>query len=292
MKLSIIMSAYNAGSTIERAVQSICTQSFTDWELIIVNDASTDNTREIAESFANEKIRVVNLEENKGAGIARGTGIAMARGEYVATIDSDDWIETGHFRLLFECAEENNADIAWGGVVVHQPDGSTSSNTPRIFCGKGFDILREFFGQQTMFMNNMIIRRSLFRKIPYSRRRYVEDTPTLVPILFSAGRVATVPCATYHYMQYEKSLCHTSSNWKTSLYCGLCILDIWDWFCNNGYRFACDQLDLRKNLEREFKEVFEFDVSREDAMANYMEWAEFTLRASSLIKVEKISFKK
>ncbi len=88
--ISIIIPTYNRSQLIVRAVKSVLNQTYQDFELIVVDDASTDNTEEVVNSFDDERIRYIRHEENKGEAAARNTGIKAARGDYIAYQDSDD----------------------------------------------------------------------------------------------------------------------------------------------------------------------------------------------------------
>lgn len=88
--VSIIIPTYNRERLIARSVKSVLNQTYQDFELIIVDDASTDNTEEVVSSFNDERIRYVRHKENKGEAAARNTGIKAARGDYIAYQDSDD----------------------------------------------------------------------------------------------------------------------------------------------------------------------------------------------------------
>jgi teichuronic acid biosynthesis glycosyltransferase TuaG len=91
--VTIIMPAYNAAATIADSIESVLKQTYTNWELIIVNDCSTDNTSEIVKSYANTHIKMLRLNENKGISTARNVGARIASGEYIAFLDSDDvWL--------------------------------------------------------------------------------------------------------------------------------------------------------------------------------------------------------
>ena len=90
-KVSIIVPVYNAGRFLEQTLQSVFQQDFTDWELLLVNDCSTDNSIEIIRRHEDDKrIRLINLDKNGGAAVARNQGIALAKGRYIAFLDSDD----------------------------------------------------------------------------------------------------------------------------------------------------------------------------------------------------------
>ncbi|OQX54719.1 MAG: hypothetical protein B5M53_05570 [Candidatus Cloacimonas sp. 4484_209] len=91
--VSVIIPTYNRAHLIRRAIQSVLNQTYQDFEIIIVDDGSTDDTEEVVKSFKNERIRYIRQEKNEGAAAARNTGIKMAKGEYIAFQDSDDeWL--------------------------------------------------------------------------------------------------------------------------------------------------------------------------------------------------------
>ena len=109
-KVSIIVPTYNRAKTLGRAIESILKQTYTDYEIIIVDDASTDNTREVVEQIEDERIRYIRLEQNQGAGHARNEGIRMSRYDYIAFLDSDDeWMPAKlelQMKKMTEAAED------------------------------------------------------------------------------------------------------------------------------------------------------------------------------------------
>ena len=91
--VSVVLPAYNRADSIRLAIDSVLRQSFTDFELIIVDDASTDGTRAVAEAVADPRVRVIAHPANRGASAARNSGVAAARAPFVAFQDSDDeWL--------------------------------------------------------------------------------------------------------------------------------------------------------------------------------------------------------
>lgn len=91
-QVSVVMPAYNAAKTINEAIQSVLDQTYTNWELLIINDGSNDCTLEIAERFIDPRIRTIT-QPNQGVATARNTGLRQARGTYIAFLDSDDlWL--------------------------------------------------------------------------------------------------------------------------------------------------------------------------------------------------------
>lgn len=89
-KVSVLMPVYNAELFIKEAIESVLKQTYTDWELIIADDGSTDTSIEIAESFADQRIRIERDKENRGIVFARNRVLTLARGEYIAWLDADD----------------------------------------------------------------------------------------------------------------------------------------------------------------------------------------------------------
>lgn len=116
--LSVVMPVFNVGPFLDTAIRSVLTQDFDDFELIIVDDASTDDGRKIIEMHASldPRIRFIGLDHNTlgGAGVPSNLGIRAARGKYVAFVDSDDWVTKGAFARMIELAEENDAELVIG----------------------------------------------------------------------------------------------------------------------------------------------------------------------------------
>ena len=105
-KISIIIPAYNVEKYIHKCLDSILEQTFNDYEIIIVNDVSTDNTKNIIEEYRklNSKIIYIELKKNSGSALARQQGLDIARGKYVTFIDADDWLSN---RYALETIEDN-----------------------------------------------------------------------------------------------------------------------------------------------------------------------------------------
>ncbi len=90
VSVSVIIPTYNRASVLPRAVQSVLNQTFQDFEIVIVDDGSTDETRDVIESFTDRRIESIHFSNNKGANAARNAGIQAANGEYIAFLDADD----------------------------------------------------------------------------------------------------------------------------------------------------------------------------------------------------------
>ena len=111
-KLSVVVPVYNVEKYLNQCIDSILGQSFTDFELIIIDDGSTDGSGSICDQYAQSDKRVTVLHtENHGVVTARRTGVNCAQGEYTAFVDSDDWLDVDFYRCIFENVGRDKADV-------------------------------------------------------------------------------------------------------------------------------------------------------------------------------------
>lgn len=153
MKISVIIPVYNAEKYLEKCILSVINQTYKDWELILVNDGSSDRSLEICNKFAGKDDRIYVLnQENMGPGEARNKGIEAITGEYVVFIDSDDYIDKDYFRLLVPKAKDN--DIVFIDAYQVSTDGKK--------------IYTEKMSKFTQWSKEEIIRGQLTGKIPWA----------------------------------------------------------------------------------------------------------------------------
>ncbi|KAG4102879.1 nucleotide-diphospho-sugar transferase [Neocallimastix lanati (nom. inval.)] len=118
LPLSIVVPVFNTASYLDRCISSILNQKFKDFELICVDDGSTDNSMEILEKYkmTDNRVKIIHFEENKGASAARNTGIENAKGEFIGFVDSDDYIDERFYENLIQ--KSNDYDIVVGQLVL------------------------------------------------------------------------------------------------------------------------------------------------------------------------------
>ena len=110
MKTSVVVPIYNAEKYIRRCIESIIHQTYENWELILVDDGSTDGSGAICKEYADKDSRIVLLQqENLGQVVARKNGLAKASGEFTALVDADDWVDEDYIERLVEI--QSNADV-------------------------------------------------------------------------------------------------------------------------------------------------------------------------------------
>ena len=125
-KVSVIVPVYNKEKYISRCIESIQNQSFTDWELILVDDCSTDKSIHVMNDYVSrdDRIRVRRQYENHGPMMARRLGDEMAKGEYITYCDADDWLPNSALQILYEEAVRTGADIVNGNYEFYKISGT------------------------------------------------------------------------------------------------------------------------------------------------------------------------
>lgn len=232
MEVSIVITAYNVEKWVKDAINSVLNQTYKNLEVVVVDDCSTDNTPNILKECAaqDSRVKITTHKQNMGAGQARKTGITNSKGEYILLLDGDDWLDENFIEELVKEAELTGADIVSGGISVNHENGVIDTTSyGRVIC-EGIDKVNRFWGERIVFMNNKLIKRTIHEKVPYCTRRYIEDTPVIIPQLYYANKVAYIPNCGYHYRMNNSSLTHTSSAFKTCIFRILCTQDLLNFF--------------------------------------------------------------
>lgn len=237
MKISIVTTAYNIEAYVEKCLESLLAQTHKDIEIIVVNDCSTDTTMDIVGKFTDERIKVVNHSQNMGAGWARRTGIAAATGEYVITVDGDDWLAPDFIEALAKNAEETDADIVSGGITYVWSDTYEEVKRFLPHVSEGMQKFRDYGDKKIVFLNNKLVRRTMYDTVPYSTRRYCEDTPVILPLLYLANKVSYVDVQGYYYLQHDKSLCRRVNTFEEALFKALCSQEMQAFFGDKGEEY-------------------------------------------------------
>lgn len=157
---------YNSEKFINRAIQSLLNQTYKNFEIILVNDCSTDQTLLVCEKYIKSNIKLFDLDKNLGVSNARNIGLQNAKGEYVLFLDSDDWLDRNTLYLLKENIK--NSDILVYGVVYNRNDKQVAQPLPAI--GK-FSVIDLFSMGSTLFdvsilhwVTNKVFKLSIIRK--------------------------------------------------------------------------------------------------------------------------------
>lgn len=246
MKVSVVITLYNIEKYIKQCLDSVLSQTYKNLEVLLVDDCSTDNTMLIVSQYKDERIILLKHPHNMGAGQARKTGIEAATGDYVITVDGDDWLSEDFIEKLVANAEETHADIVSGGMtVVHNAEYQEINRfLPTI--STGFKKFTDYGNKKIVFLANKLVKREMYDLVPYSTRRYCEDTPVILPLLYYANMVSYVDTQGYFYRQHEESLCHKVDMFEQALFKALCSKDMINFFADKGSDYQ--QLISRKEF--------------------------------------------
>ena len=172
--ISVIIPTHNRSDLLPRAMKSVFAQTFQDWEMIVVDDASTDDTEDVVRSFRDERVRYVRLERNSGPSCARNVGISNARARYLAFLDSDDECLPDKLEVQLRRFETNPHSLPRLGAVVgrRRVQGGRSASAPsqRLRPLRG-DVRRAVFGAGRLIGHwnsdwpTMLVRRECLQKI-------------------------------------------------------------------------------------------------------------------------------
>jgi glycosyltransferase involved in cell wall biosynthesis/predicted HAD superfamily hydrolase len=203
-KVSVIIPVYNTAPYLRRCLDSVIGQTLRDIEIICVNDGSTDESGEILRKYAarDERIRRIDSNENKGASIARNTGVDAAQGEYLGFVDSDDWVDLDFYEKLYIKALESEADIVKGNMIYFDYDGTATIKNInyKIKCNR-----MSFQWQFT----TAIYRRAYItaHMICFPNSIYVgEDADFLVKSVYYSNKIEIIDYTYYNYMRNISSV--------------------------------------------------------------------------------------
>lgn len=204
--VTFILPVYNAENTIYRCLDSILKQTYCDYEVIIVDDGSIDNSGKICDSYSlrDNRFRVVHTE-NTGVASARQLGVSLATGEYVIHIDSDDWIESNMLSDMMN--EISDADILVSDYYYNTKHGQTYVR--QVDCTTSEELLEKIIkGEVFGSLWHKLIRRNLYQNIEFNTDlTFCEDQLLLFKILTTYQcKVINLHQAYYHYECNEGSI--------------------------------------------------------------------------------------
>lgn len=224
-KLSVVVPVYNVEKYIDKCLNSLVNQGIDDYEIIVVNDGTKDNSQKIIDKYVNEYPNIVKsyIKENGGLSDARNYGIARASGEYITFLDSDDYIEPDTYKNMLDIAYKDNLDLVvsdleyyWGS---NPSDSNPNDSNPKLIK-EGInrvsdDDLKNLF-LSPLFSWNKIYKKELFDKLEckYPVGLWYEDIPVTLKFFSSIDKVGYYNHVSYHYLQRNTSILGSSYNDK------------------------------------------------------------------------------
>lgn len=215
--VSVIVSVYNLKRYIERCVESLRKQTFSNLEILLVDDGSTDGSAEICDKYAKQDTRIKVIHQpNKGVSAARNCGLDNAKGDYVMFVDGDDYVEPEYVKRLYEEMITADTDMVLCNYYYRDDEGEVINRENYTYVAEmrpfqNIQALYLFEDQQygTFFdvLWNRIFRKSLFDGIRFPEGiSLVEDISVLSELYYRAKRVSVIGDKLYNYIYRQNSL--------------------------------------------------------------------------------------
>lgn len=201
--LQIIIPVFNVEKYLNECIDSILKQKTKySYQIIIINDASTDTSFQIAEEYSkHERIKVIHHRKNKGLSCARNTGLKRIEGKYITFVDSDDLLVDGALDTLLDVALKEDADIVQGEYYVL----FERSHIPNTMKEKNSDTTQHLYGQSW----GKVYRSQLFNNLGFPEGYLFEDTINSFLVFPQAKKIVLIPDYVYEYRQHQNSIIHT-----------------------------------------------------------------------------------
>lgn len=213
-KLSIIVPIYNVSAYLRQSLDSIQAQTFNDWECILVDDGSTDNSPAICDDYASKdhRFKVIH-KKNGGVSSARNAGLLAASAELIGFVDPDDWTEPEMFQKLYDLIIEYDADIAQIDFVKEYKGRRKIKHfTDKVKVISGKEALREIeFDKMPSFLWNKLHRKHIIT-CAFPEGRTFEDVYIYGRWLKNVNKMVLAPTPLYHYRMRKGSIVHSNAS--------------------------------------------------------------------------------
>ncbi|MCH4276345.1 MAG: glycosyltransferase [Atopobiaceae bacterium] len=222
------MPVYNVDRYVGRAIESIQNQTLSDFELLVVDDGSTDRSGEVADRIAEQDIRIdVIHTENQGAARARNVALDRARGTYVAFIDGDDWLDPGALAELVSIADTNDLELVVAGFFIETFYGNGDQHTTEVKSqpSQVFSTQQEFrtqawrlFDQNLLYppWNKLYLRSRIEELGLRFKPTFWDDFPFVLDFIRDVSRVGVTEKPYYHFIRLRAE--SETSRWRDNMY--------------------------------------------------------------------------
>ena len=284
--ISVIIPVYNGEKYISACIESVLNQTFRDFEIIIVNDGSADNTADICKKF--ENIRYF-YQENRGVSKAREKGLQMAKGEYITFIDSDDTIKSDFLEVMF--AELSDCDIVCCNSIdeaeyksdIYIQEDEILTDQERIY--------KDYFSfkRYTACIWGKLFQKNILEKIGFPQMDYAEDTFVVHEYFEMCDKIRLLKYAGYFYRDNENGKMHGFMGLREKLDMLKCSLSV----CEKCMKYSKVSAMAKKRLtESLFDLLIHFDVKNEITEKAFALCEKRSLKGMALILYKHFKIKR
>jgi len=272
--ISVIVPVYNAEKYLDKCIKSILNQTFKDFELILVDDGSTDNSGLICDDYANKdsRIRIIH-RENGGPSIARNVAVLKAQGDKITFIDSDDYVTIDYLETLYSSFKQYNADIS--SVLMTEVGERMFQrkiiNNREAIVMTGREALLDVLYQKHIDTTpcGMLFNREIVVNNPFPDGKYHEDDYTMFKYFECANTVVINKGIGYFYVQHASSIMHTNSD-----------------------KILADELDAADHIVRYIAKKNDNELNRAADSKKFSDYCQVLIKYKNLKKNDIDSYKR
>ena len=206
--ISIIVPVYNVEDYLDKCINSIINQTYTNIEIIIINDGSTDNSYEICKSYKDKRIKLYSIK-NKGLSGARNYGISKSKGKYLAFVDSDDYIEKDYIEVLYNNLIKEDADLSCCSLYeVFKNEIKNKSKKDKYYVMNSYETIEKTFTDEglNVYVWNKLYKKELFKNIKFPVNKNSEEIYVMYEIISLCEKVVYESIPKYYYVQRKNSI--------------------------------------------------------------------------------------
>lgn len=206
-KISVIVSVYNTEKYIEKCLDSLLNQTYSNIEIVVINDCSTDGSLKILKKYAKKYDNMILIEnkENKGLSYSRNVGLEKATGEYIGYIDSDDYVDPTYYEQMMKAIKKEKSEIAIADMKIVYEDGSFPDYVSK-GCNGEVNTLNIIKNGLAASACNKLFKREIIEKYKFSEGKLNEDLAVILPSIVAAKKISYVENNNYYYVQHTGSI--------------------------------------------------------------------------------------
>ena len=217
--VSIIVPVYNVEKYLSKCIESLINQTYTNIEILLINDGSTDNSKKICEQFKEKdsRIKLIN-KENGGLSDARNKGLQVAIGKYIAFVDSDDYVEKNYIETLYSLITKFNSEIAIADFRVIKSAKKIKESEIKEYSIIPEKAIEEMLYSDFYYISacSKLYKKELFENVEFPKGKMFEDVGTTYKLIIKANKIACTNKKIYNYVIRNNSI--TTSKFKKEHY--------------------------------------------------------------------------